>query len=537
MFDFHDMTQFGRVYEFALNLRHFQIPPRIAPNFSFGMSMPVFNFYAPFAYWVSAALHLLGMNVFNAVKLSFLLSLTAAYVGMFMFLRKFFSFQGSLIGAVLYAVSPWFAIEIFIRGNLGEAWFLALLPWAFYLLTHNSQTQNKWVFLYTSLVLFFTFSVHNVLSLLSIPLTFTYILLLPHRIKNSAALVVAVLLASYFLLPALFELPLTYATEIAKSTRYSDHFLCVRQLWTTPVWNYGGSMPGCIEDGMSFMLGKIQVIAAILASTLILFDTIWGHLKKKENKLLKLVSWFMWGLAVSSILLTLYASQIVWEHVPILRIMQFPWRFLALVLFGIAFINGYFFNRFKLFFPKFVVLLFVLFILFNQKKFFTRHLTTITENTAKYLSKKYFFGEVAYNIPEYFPKTGDYAYWRTYDWGALKLKTPPVTVENDNKFTVLASTLYNKSVRIHKKGEVVVNIHYFPYWRIAVNSKMVAPHSFDKLGRPLIQITKPSSVINIYYKQTPLEQTGNAITLVTFLALIGYTIISTNDKKITTPRT
>jgi uncharacterized membrane protein YfhO len=93
MFEFHDDTQAGRIQEFTLNLKHGQIPPRMAPNFSKGLTYPVFNFYAPFSYWLSSLLNLTFFSsVVLAMKASFLLALILSFILIWLFLSESLTF-------------------------------------------------------------------------------------------------------------------------------------------------------------------------------------------------------------------------------------------------------------------------------------------------------------------------------------------------------------------------------------------------------------------------------------------------------------
>src|SRR3989338_7158764 len=92
MFTFHDESQPARVQQFTLNLTNFKIPPRIAPDFSFKLGFPVFNYYSPFSYWVTSAINLLGIAVAPALKISFLLTIIIGFIFMFKFANLYFDF-------------------------------------------------------------------------------------------------------------------------------------------------------------------------------------------------------------------------------------------------------------------------------------------------------------------------------------------------------------------------------------------------------------------------------------------------------------
>ncbi|MCX6732192.1 MAG: hypothetical protein NTV98_01485 [Candidatus Roizmanbacteria bacterium] len=85
MFLVHDNTQAARIQEFSLNLKSGIIPPRLAPNFSFQHGFPVFNFYAPFSYWIGAFIHLAGVPSATVLKTMFFLGLFLAFISFFLY--------------------------------------------------------------------------------------------------------------------------------------------------------------------------------------------------------------------------------------------------------------------------------------------------------------------------------------------------------------------------------------------------------------------------------------------------------------------
>jgi hypothetical protein len=123
-FSYHDITQPSRIDQFTKELTQLHIPPQIAPDYAFGNGYPVFTFYAPAAYWVTGTIHLIGFEVSQAIKLSFLLSILTAFGGMYILVSHINKDKVlRLLPALLYAVSPWVASEIFVRGpRSAETW-------------------------------------------------------------------------------------------------------------------------------------------------------------------------------------------------------------------------------------------------------------------------------------------------------------------------------------------------------------------------------------------------------------------------------
>lgn len=533
MFNFHDETQAGRIHDFVLNLKNGNIPPRIAPNFSFNLGMPVFNFYAPTAYWITSFFNLLGIPIVNSLKLSFLLTLFLSFIGMFLFLRLLFSYYSSLLGAVLYVSSTYFATEIFIRGNLAESWFLALLPFALYFMNLNSKKSNRIVFLLTVTTLSLLITTHNVLSLVVVSIILLGLFFLPNKRINVVALIFALTLGSYFLIPAIAELNLTRATETAKQFDYKDHFLCPIQIWSSP-WNYGGSLPGCDSDLMSFKLGKIQITLGAFGIFLFLFNILQNY---KKHKKVEINSVLIFLTTTISLFLTTYHSEIVWQILEdILSLFQFPWRFLVFGMFGFAFFSAYFADfinkNIRVFFCIFIIIL----SLYSSRNYFTKPLMEEAEYKKGYLNESYLNLAIAYNIREYLPKNIDYEYWHQLNPLEVNKKeigfdfTSPV--ETTARHKIEQNDKFYKKISTTENGTFILNVHYFPYWKIYINNNEILPTQFDPLHRPIIKIDK-NTIIEIKYQQTPIQILSNIFSIASalFLSIFIYYFKHRNHTK------
>lgn len=511
MFEFHDQTQAARIAQFTVNLENLQIPPRMAPDFSYGMGYPVFNFYAPFAYWVGSMLSLAGLTTIGALKVSFLLALLGAFLGMYLFLKEQFNEAASLLGATLYVTSSIIPLEIFVRGNLAEMWFLMLFPTALYLLMRNARDASKRVFISTALVLSFLLTVHNIMSLLAGVLVVIFIGLLKNKKRNYLALGMGVLGGSYFLIPAVVESHFTYATIVAAMTNYADHFLCAKQLWNG-MWGFGGSVPGCVNDGMSFALGKLQWVFGMVGGSALMFTLYKKRSLRSyvENSDLTRISLFIALLTGVSLFLTLYQSAFIWKMFePLLSLFQFPWRFLVFGVFGLAYFGAYGGSFLREKFSKvsdkaWALILFGLCIgtMANSFKLFNGQAVNNTLYESMYISNNYIRNSVAYKIPEYLPKTADYAFWRSFE----DKNTVPYS---DGQFE-----------------KETLNFHYFPYWKIVVDGREVVPTNFDNFGRPIIVIPS-GSTLEVMYEQTPVEKFGNGLSVAAFTLLAALSISNT----------
>lgn len=398
MFIFHDETQPARIEQFALDLKRLKIPPRVAYDFNYKKGYPVFNFYSPFAYWVTSLINIIGLDIIASIKLSFLLVLLTAFFGTFIFLRLFFDFYPSLFGGILYITSLYFPLDIFVRGNLAEIWFLALFPLGFYFIVKNSKKLSKSNFIFGTLILSFLFTSHNIYSLISIPILIIFSFFLKNKRRSLMMIGFSLLLTAYFWLPALTEMKYTIAKEMAAKTNFHDHFLCWWQLWQSS-WGFGGSTAGCTKDGLSFMIGKIQIIFFILGIVLFISNKLI-----KKNKL-NLITLFFIIYSLLFLFLTTYQSQFIWNiFAPLMSVIQFPWRFIGLSLVGIIFLSSYFFQKLKIPLKNyFIILVIIVVLIVNGKYFYGKEINNNAfEN--KYLSQEYINKYAALAIPEYFPK-------------------------------------------------------------------------------------------------------------------------------------
>ncbi|MBP9690681.1 glycosyltransferase family 39 protein [Candidatus Woesebacteria bacterium] len=495
-FSGHDETQAARVIEFSHNLAEGQFPPRIAPHMSFELGYPLFNYYAPTAYWITSTIYLLGFNVAQALEISYFLALVVGLIGFYFFVRTYFSNYAATTAALLYISSPFVALDIFVRSNLGEIWFYALFPWALALLQRLTRKR----FFVTIVIIAALFTSHNIFSLLSIPILMIFSWM--HKSKMQfVAVLLSIVLASYFLMPAVGELEGVQASTIATITQYQVHFLCPLQLWYSS-WGYGGSIEGCV-DGMSFMLGKVHIITGIAGVGFLILNT----LKKKSLKSAPILFTVL-TLLLGSLFMTFSVSSFLWKlFEPILSIFQFPWRLLLFVIFGLSFFGGYAINSVPKKFSLLVTIVVIATVLFLSPKFFKGQNISEQVFLSTYASNEYIRNTAAFRVAEYLPRTVNYESWRQLERESIK---PQIQAIGFSDF------------KIETAETTVLPIHYAPYWKITIDGEEYVPTSLDNLGRPRIKVEDIPVSISVTYAQTPLQQLANIISLVTGILVLIY---------------
>jgi hypothetical protein len=311
--------------------------PRWSPDMVHGYGYPVFNFFPSLSHWIVELFHLIGVPVTMAYRLTVLFQAWVAAWGMFFFGRTVLNAAAGWVAALAYVYSPYLLYDSIVRGGLPEAQALALFPWLLLALGHATQGR-KWgvaAAAFTSCAM-----------LLSHPIVYPIFLFVGVWLLRQAwrqnwrvflgptiGLGLGVLLSAFFLLPALAELPATRALVSAdQDYSYQGNFLSLSQLLTFP---HLPADPALINP---------PVVRAIPLFVLlwVAFRLVvrWRTLPRSRRQ--QVIDWAI--LCVLSIWLITPSSRFVWETVPLLPQILYPWRFLGLASLAAALLLAFAFT-------------------------------------------------------------------------------------------------------------------------------------------------------------------------------------------------
>lgn len=353
-YDSHDgLLNVHRLFELEKCIADGPVPCRWAPDMGYGYGIPLFVFYPPFSTWVCFGFRALGASHIDAVKLAMLASFVVGALAMFALANRFFGPRGAVVAAVLYTFAPYRAVDVFARGALAEAWGIALLPLVF--LAGERAMNSRWHAWDSGLLcagawcaLLLT---HNLTTLMAAPAYAAWCLMwLVSGARSgrrrtwrslapfAAGHLLGLGLSAFYLLPSLLEQAHAHTGTLSTLyswARYENNFLSFSELLfgSTP-WGYGAfRQPG----GISLFVGGLHWGLALVAACLIA-GTLWRrrHLDAAGRAALLL------GLAgTAAALMTVAVSKSIWDAVPALAFLQFPWRFLAIASFGFSFAAGW----------------------------------------------------------------------------------------------------------------------------------------------------------------------------------------------------
>ncbi len=359
-----------RTHQLAANLRSGVLPARWMPDAAYGFGYPFFSYYAALPYYVAAGFTLIGLDILTAIKLTQTLFFAAAAVAMYHWAKRVLgSSPGAWLAAVAYTSAPFHLVNVYVRGDsLSEFAAFAFYPLIFLGLDRLARQPTLRRTLFPALAYAGLILTHNVSALIFTPFILLYaahhVLRRMHRAPRlgvrrylgyslwlTTPLLLALLLSAGFWLPALRET--AYVQLEAQTTGYffyGNHFQTGDLVQWSLLFDYALSP----DRAAPFAMGLVQ---ALMASAGVLAVGVYlvrrrrglprGQRARFESSLdAGLPQPARWTLifAVLGLLLSTWLitplSRPVWDHVPLLPLIQFPWRFLSVQALFAALLSG-----------------------------------------------------------------------------------------------------------------------------------------------------------------------------------------------------
>jgi len=503
-FTMHDDTQVARVIVMGRALRSGQFPVRWVSDLGYGYGYPLYNFYGPLPYYFGGALYAAGVDAVVATKMMMAVGMMLAAVTMYVLVQARFGRLSGILAGILYAFAPYHAVQLYVRGAVGELWAYAFLPLLFLgIFLVSTSTRRKdgiWIggVALAGVILSHTISGYMTvvfyligLSLYSLILLFRKMFHSSFIIHHLALLSVGLGLTAFFWLPAIAEMGYTnVAGQISATANFRDHFVCVSQLWNS-LWGYGGSVPGCI-DGMSFKIGKLHIMLAILGAGLGFYS----------------VRLFV-AIGIASVFMALGISRGIWDSIPGFAYVQYPWRLLTGVALSASVLGGSVLFWIRQRWAKigtFAILLIA--ILGLNAKLFTPQMTY--DKPADFFeSSEELLWRVSKVSDEYLPPS----FSKPMNFGGVARE---ILVSDQNRGlrveTEIDTETYAKlHVQTQAPIEVILNRAYFPGWQYWVNG--IRQQDQIDHGLPQVSIPAGKSVVEIRFGNTPVRFLGNILSM------------------------
>lgn len=502
-----DYIFIARINQMAKALSSGYFPVRWAPDLRYGE--PLFNFYSPLPYYLGGAIGLLGVNFIYVAKILFILSSFLSAVAMYVLCRKMFGKKAGFLGAVLYVYAPYRAVDIYVRGALSETWAFIFFPLIFYTSFLISEKINLKRIAFLAISLAGLFLTHNVATLMFLPflgLWWGYLLFRDRKWQLIPALLIAFTLglglSAFFLLPAFIERDFIQTKYlIVGYFNFRAHFVAFSQFFST-FWGYGSSLWGR-DDGLSFQVGLVNWL--VLATGAIL-----AIIRRRDKRFLILISFLGFSFLLS-IFMQHNKSAFIWEAIPTMAFIQFPWRFLSISVFITAIagaaITPYLKKRVNIiYFILILVSVIISFQYFKPKEytddsFFDKFLNRETTRKGVDLTKDY--------LP---------IWVQTID-GELfhvpKSQEGKIEVANFQKQTSKATA----EIKVLSDASIIVPIAYFPGWTVTANGNIINQENPTEQGLIKFKLPAGNYQVQFEFKDTRIRIIGNLISIISAITL------------------
>lgn len=323
---------------------------RWLPDLAFGYGFPFFNYRAPLSYYLGLGFHLTGLPLPWALNLVYVVSILGSAVGAYLLARDLFGPGAGVVAAAAYAYAPYQLLDALVRGNAPESVALALMPFVLWAFRRLAVRGGRRWFLASCGLLTALYLTHNISSLLFTPLLAVYLVTLwvvyrkeGHWASAASALVLALGLTAFFWLPALAEKKYVqlHLTRANRNNDFHYNFVGLAEIFAPPT----PVDTSLMNPPMEIHLGVVQAVLAGLGLIVGLVRTRQRSRRdnetdrQRESERRGSLVFFAVSAAVM-VLMSTRASVWLWEHVPLLPFVQFPWRFVGRAALPVALLAG-----------------------------------------------------------------------------------------------------------------------------------------------------------------------------------------------------
>ena len=498
----------GHDFEFHLNSwmevlgqwRQGIVYPRWAGLAQYGYGEARFIFYPPVSWTLGAILGVL--LPWKTVPGAFVwLTLTLSGCSMFLLARQWLDRRDAVFTAALYAVNPYYIVIVYWRSAFAELLAGALLPLLLLYVLRSEQGEKvviplagivaaAWLTNIPAAVM-----VNYSLALLIVIIAFFR--RSPRIVLDGAlAVLLGAALAAFFLIPAAYEQRWVNIAEVlSPGVRPQDNFLFTNT-----------------NDADH---NRFNLLISLVASGEILVLGVVSFLSHKWKQRPSQAWWVLFGWASVSTLIMFSFTSILWQHLPELRYVQLPWRWLLCLNVTIA-----------------------LFVTMGLKRWIVRGavwlamlgaLALVAHHTQPpWWEKSEDIGDTLRNqqsgagyegTDEYVPWGGD-----PYE---IKQNAPRIAFEGAggpvDKSEARIQRWDTESRRfiaeVSRNGLVVLRLFNYPAWRVEINGRVTRTSTRDVTGQMMIPVQAGENTVQITFIRTWDRTAGAMVSLVTTLLL------------------
>ena len=545
-----------RLHQLVLNLRSGVFPARWMPSGAYGLGYPFFNFYAALPYYVAGLLNLLGdvlspskgFGYIWSLKLTQVLGFAAAALFAYLLARHLWdSKAAALLTSLAYTYTPFHLIQVYVRGDaLSEFYAFAFYPLillAIWRLRRKPSPINT-AFLalaYAGLILS-----HNISALVFSPFVALYILCLaaPSPISNTqypisgkkprvaidflltalAGIILGLALSAWFWLPALWEGKWVHLERMTTGyLNYSGHFRSTDLIQWKILFDYRREATPYAVGAVQAVLGMAGVVGIIIW---------WAKCRRLERN----SAFLLLMLAIVTFLIT-PLSRPLWDTLPLLPFVQFPWRLLAVQALPLSLIIGCLARwpgktSWRWIITGVLGIALLTTVMLNLPVEYLAIDEVNREHVALYEYFTAYVGSPSRN--EYQPRWVKPSPFTSAVLLNDGQKPPPLVLQGDlSQAKLLAQKPIEERWLVEiasPQASLAFHTYYFPGWQGYVDEQRVDTSPVEGLGYIGLAVPQGSHQVVLRLERTPVRAWAESLSLAAALTIIGLLVQSSKLK-------
>lgn len=310
----------SRIENLSLAIRDGQFFPPIYPYENNGFGYPSALFYSDLFLIPSALLHIAKVPLALCYRLNVIIATLIASCTMSALIRRVYDHTPAVwLGAAAYLFSNYHITDIYIRGALGEIFALAALPAllnSLYRILHQKDEEGWFVL---ALSLGALCLCHNLTFVLGVFLFILVFGLYLDSMNRKIFMSLCKGVGFAFLFTSIFTLPML--EQLASQDLVVHYFASSSNLraYSLDLWQYFANKTVFAVGGNARPHDATMLVNAgyFLEFAPLLYLAVP---KEKKNRFIS------FALITGYIMILMPSSFIPWDHLHVLRILQFPWR-------------------------------------------------------------------------------------------------------------------------------------------------------------------------------------------------------------------
>jgi len=427
------------------------------------------------------------------------IALTAAGFSMFALARRWLATRDAIFAAALYAANPYHIVIVYWRSAFAELLASTLMPLLLLQLLRVREGQKKAIILLSLVVAaaWLTNAPSAVMANYSLALLVVVLAAINRAPRllfyGAAAVLIGAALAAFYLLPAAYEEKWVNIAEVlSPGVRPQDNFL-----FTT------------LNDADH---NRFNLLVSVVATAEMFILALAVFLSRRMRRERSEAWWTLLVWAGAAGVLMISFTFIFWGHLPKLRFVQLPWRWLLCLNVAFAALVTFAFRRWWSRALVVAVMFGVIVVVWHRVQ---PPWWDTAEDIAE-MQQDLRAGNGYEGTDEYVPLGAD-----PYE---IKREARRVTIEGESK-TRLHIQQWEPETRgftvgVTEKSSAVLRLFNYPAWKAEVNGREVKTETRDVTGQMVIAVVAGENTVRVIFTRTPDRILGGAISLATLILLL-----------------